>query len=347
VAPQLSSPPTPHGPWVDVHAHPGRCFLGGLAPDNGFVQILGGDGTDAALAEIGHAGMAAVSFATVSDLLVLGPGDDGGLVAARPFAPGKAYADHLRQLRALAEVGSRPGTTIVRTVADIHEAHHSRSTALFLTCEGADFVEGDLARVADAYDAGVRSITLVHYRVNDCGDIQTAPPEHGGLTDAGRALVAEMNRLGMVIDAAHATAATTMGILECSTDPIMISHSHLRSPGREHPRLLGLDHAQAVAQAGGLIGAWPAGVTSTSFDDFADEVLRLVDSIGIDQVAIGTDMDANFRPVMTAYDQFAALADALGQRGLDATEVDRVLGGNAVDLIGQVCGRDPEPGQPA
>ena len=69
---------------------------------------------------------------------------------------------------------------------------------------------------------------------------------------------AERNRLGMVIDCAHATFETTAGVLEASRQPVMVAHSHLDHPGRRHPRLLSSAHARAVADAGGLIGAWLA-----------------------------------------------------------------------------------------
>jgi len=60
--------------------------------------------------------------------------------------------------------------------------------------------------------------------------------------------------------------------------------------------------------------------------------------VGVEHVAIGTDLDANFRPVLTEYQQFDDLDDGLAARGLGAHDVDRVLGGNAVDLIRTVCG---------
>ena len=117
-----------------------------------------------------------------------------------------------------------------------------------------------------------------------------------------------------------------------------MSHSHLDHPERSHPRLLSDDHACAVADGGGLIGAWPSGVTSATVDDFVDEILRLVTLIGVDHVAIGTDLDANYRPVLTAHDQYATLADHLASRGLAPAEVDQVLGANVVALYRAVAG---------
>ena len=160
----------------------------------------------------------------------------------------------------------------------------------------------------------------------------------GGLTAFGRAVVDECNRLGVVVDCAHATFATTLGVLEASAAPVMVSHSHLDHADRSHPRLLSDDHARAVADAGGLVGAWPSGVTSATFDDFVAEVLRLVELLGVDHVAIGTDLDANYQPVMTSHGQFATLADALAARGLTVIEVDQVLGANVVELYRAVAG---------
>ncbi|MHB1710744.1 MAG: dipeptidase [Acidimicrobiales bacterium] len=327
-----------HGPWVDMHAHPGRCFLAGLRTDDLLTVALGPDTCDASVANIERAGIAAVGFATVSDLQVLGFRDDGGLHTIRPFQDGEAYADHCRQLDGLDNLARRHELPIVRRADDILAAHDAGATALFITCEGADFVEDDLERLDECHAAGVRSITLVHYRQNGYGDLQTEPPAHGGLSPAGRELVREMNRMGLLIDLAHATYETTLDVLEESSSPVVISHTHLNGRGRDHARLVSSEHAAAVASAGGLVGAWPAGVSSQTFDDFVDEIVRLVDAIGADHVGIGTDMDANYKPVMDDYCQFEAIEERLQVRGLTPTEVDRILGTNAVELIRNVCG---------
>ncbi len=301
------------------------------------MEILGADTCDASVAEIECAGIAAVSFATVADLRVLGFKDDGGLHAVRPFQDGEAYADHRRQLTGLINLARRHEMTIVRSADDIIVAHDAGATALFVTCEGADFVEGHLERLDECHAAGVRSVSLVHYRQNEFGDLQTERPAHGGLTPAGRELVREMNRIGLLIDLAHATYETTLGVLEESSSPVMISHTHLNGDGRDNARLVSFEHAAAVASADGLVGAWPAGVSSQTFEDFIDEIIRMIDAIGADHVGIGTDMDANYKPVMDNYGQFAAIEERLQARGFTRTEVDRVLGANAIELLRAAC----------
>jgi len=168
-------------------------------------------------------------------------------------------------------------------------------------------------------------------------DVQTETPVHDGLSRFGRDVVAECNRLGIVVDCAHATFATTMAALEASSQPVIISHGQLgHEHGDDHPRLMTAGHAAAVAAAGGLTGGWPCGFTSTSMGDFGTEILRLAEATGPDHVALGTDLDGNYRPVLTSYDQLDVLVRQLHDRGLPAGHVDQILGGNALDLLRQV-----------
>ena len=223
----------PAGIRVDLHAHPGRCFLHGLGRDD----PARGPDIEGALASLRAGGVTAASFATVADMRVLRP-TDAGMSAVREFDPGEAYADHQRQLDGLRELVARPGIRAILTPEDIGGAAAAGELGVLLACEGGDFLEGDVGRVAEAYAAGVRTIQLVHYRVNELGDIQTEDPRHGGLTAFGAEVVAEMNRLGMVIDVAHAPWSVVEAVLERSAAPVMVSHTHLAAGEDPHPRLL-------------------------------------------------------------------------------------------------------------
>ncbi len=326
------------GPRIDVHAHPGRCFLDDKPRTDPFLAAMPNPEPQAAYDDLRLGRIAAVSYATVADFLVLGLVEPSRLGALRPFATGEAVRDHHRQLDTILGIAKRFDMPVVRSAADIDMAHRDGRTALFLTCEGADFAEDDLGLIDSAHDAGVRSITIVHYRQNAFGDLQTEPPLHGGLSQRGRELVSRMNKLRMIIDLAHASYETTRDTVEMSSAPTMISHTHLRHDTNDSPRLVSLEHARVVADAGGLIGAWPSGVRSATFENFVDEIIFLVDAIGVERVGIGTDMDGNYRPVMTRFAQFDDLSEALSRRGLSNGEVDRVLGGNARDLVAVVCG---------
>ena len=297
------------------------------------VTALGAASVESAVRDARAAGLTALVLATVSDLAVLRPDPVTGLRAHRDFRPGEALADHRRQLDGLRRAVAAAGSQVATSAAEVDQAARDGRTVALLGCEGGDFLEGDLRRLVEARAAGVTVLTLVHYRANEIGDVQTGEPVHGGLSRFGRAVVAECNRLGIVVDCAHASFAATMAVLEISSAPVIISHGQLGHAGTAHPRLLSDAHVAAVAAAGGLIGAWPSGVTSRSLADFAAEVTRLTEAAGPGGVAIGTDLDGNYRPVLTSYAQFADLAGLLRDRGLPADHIRQVLGGNAAGLL--------------
>ncbi len=323
---------TPARPRIDLHAHPGRCFLHGL----GGGDPARGPDIEGALTSLRAGRVTAASFATVADMRVLRP-TEAGMSAVRDFAPGEAFEDHQRQLAGLHEIVARPGVRAILAPEDVEATSAAAELGVLLACEGGDFLERDLTRVAEAYEAGVRTIQLVHYRVNELGDIQTEPPVHGGLTPFGGDVIGEMNRLGMIVDLAHAPWSVVEPALARSTAPVMISHSHLiPATSESHPRLLSEEHARAVAAAGGVIGVWPSGFVLQSFDGYLDEIARMVDLLGAEHVGIGTDMDGNYRPVMTRFEQFDDLEAGLAARGLSEDDVTLVLGGSFVRLFERV-----------
>lgn len=322
----------PTGPWVDVHAHPGRCFLRGVSEEDPIRAVLGPDDTERAVEDLRVGHVALSSFSTVADLRVLAV-DANGIKAGREFEPGEAWSDHERQLAALLGLAAEGSVRLIRTPSEVTELAGGNVPGMLVTCEGGDFLEGQLSRVEEVWDRGVRSITLVHYRVNELGDIQTESPRYEGMTEFGLRVVSEMNRLGMIIDLAHATWAVTRDVLDRSSHPVMISHSHLARGEDSHPRLLSHEHALAVARAGGIIGAWPAGVELESFDDYLEEILRMIELLGVEHVSIGTDMDANYQPVLTNYREMPSLAAGLSSRGLSESETNLVMGGNFLRLF--------------
>lgn len=324
------------GPWIDLHSHAGRCFLAGLPDGHPLVASLGASSVAGAVRDASAGGMTALILATVSDFAVLRPDPVTGLRAHRDFRPGEAYADHRRQLDGLRQAVAAAGAEVVTSATGVGQAARGGRTAVPLGCEGGDFLEGDLRRLEEARAAGVTVLTLVHYRVNEIGDVQTAPPVHGGLSRLGRDVVAECGRLGIVVDCAHASFAATMDVLEASSQPVIISHGQLGHAGTAHPRLLTAAHVTAVASAGGLIGAWPAGLTSQSLADFADEIIRLTEAAGPGGVAIGTDLDGNYRPVLTSYAQFEDLAGLLRDRGLPRDRIRQILGGSIAALLRRI-----------
>src|SRR5262249_55278518 len=106
---------------------------------------------------------------------------------------------------------------------------------VYMSIENSYPIEGDLTQIKTFYDMGVRLIGPVHGRNNDFGDSATDQPEWHGLSPLGRQLVQEANRLGMVLDASHASNDVFDQMLELSTTPIILSHSG-PSAVYAHPR---------------------------------------------------------------------------------------------------------------
>lgn len=322
-------------PVVDVHAHPGRSFLVGAHPESLLVRLMPDGFETQRIAGMREAGVTASLLALVADFPVLGLGE-GGLVVTRDFTPGEAWRDFRRQLERVQALVAGGALALAGTPDEVRAAHAAGRSVAILGCEGADFCEGRIERVAAAHAAGVRAITLVHYRTNALGDTQTSPPAHGGLAPFGREVVHEMNRLGMIVDVAHASFDTVRDVVAESRAPVLLSHSALDTWHAASPRFISLEHARTVTEAGGVIGAWPAGIGSRTLADFVEQVLALVDAVGAAHVAIGSDLDANYRPVLTEYTDFPVLAAALLHRGLSETDTANILGGNFLRLFDTV-----------
>lgn len=319
-------------PSIDAHAHPGRTFVDGAQNLSGLVWVYAklGHFEQKTINDMRSGGLTAAAFAAVSDFQTLGRQGEG-LAAVRDFEPGEAWASYKRQighLQALVDTGL---VHPVKSLADFAAARVAGKVGALFTVEGGDFLEGKPERVAQAYADGVRSITLLHYRNNELGDIMTGNAVHGRLTDAGIAVVKAMNAVGMLIDVAHASPATAMGALRASSKPVIASHVHVHvhSDGTAHPRFISLMLAKAVAQAGGgVLGAWPAGIGITDLKGFVDRTFELIDAVGIDHVCLGTDMDGNYKPVFDSYANLPVYVAGLFKRGLQEDEAAKLIGGN-------------------
>jgi membrane dipeptidase len=318
---------------VDTHSHPGRFFLRQLPEQTPTTRAFGEAFEERAIADLTAGNVSATLFCAVADMRLLEMTAAQGLRAARDWSPGEAYADYQRQLVLLKALLANHALTSGLTSADIEAAHRHHATAAVFAVEGGDFIEDRLDRVDGAFRDGVRAITLVHYHINQIGDIQTEAPVHGGLTALGKAIVAEMNRTGIIIDLAHTTFAVTKDVLAASSKPVIISHTNIATPALSHPRLISREHAKLVAAAGGVIGSWPSGIGQTTFSDYIDSIQRLIDTVGVDHVAIGTDMDANFKPVLRSYRDWSLLPAALLARGLRDDEVAKIMGANFLRIF--------------
>jgi membrane dipeptidase len=323
-------------PSVDIHAHPGRFFLRDLRAQTPTTKAFGEPFEAKALAAMAQGQVTAALFNCVADTLLLEASPTRGMVFSREFAPGEAWADYRRQIGALQALVKTGAALPGRTPKDIARALATHRTAAVFAVEGGDFIEDRLDRVHLAQADGVRSITIVHYHPNQIGDPQTEAPRTPGLTPVGRSVVREMNKAGIIIDLAHASFGVTRDTVEISDRPVMLSHTNLKRPDVDHPRLVSVEHARLVASHGGIVGSVPSGIGQKTVSDWIESILRLVDVVGPDHVAIGTDMDANYMPVFTDYGQWGLIPAALLARGMGEADTAKIMGGNFLRVFGEV-----------
>jgi membrane dipeptidase len=317
-------------PSFDLHCHPG------VFPLRGMPNYPGDQAFTKTTSEMRTGGLAAAFFSIVGDANLLSRDAKGIVVSNRKMSEGEAWADTVKQLNTFDELAKRENIGLATSTVQVQQLRKRGQIAAFLSCEGGHGLEGKLDRLDDLYARGVRSLQLVHYAQNTLGDVQTLPPVYNGLSPFGRDVVRQLNRLGMVVDVAHASFAAVKATVDSTTAPIMLSHSHLQSETSPHPRLITVEHARLVSSTGGLIGAWPSGFANRTFADFVDQTMRLIDAVGVDHVGLGTDMDGNFEPVFSSYLQLPDWVTGLRSKGLSEADLAKVVGGNALRTLGQV-----------
>jgi membrane dipeptidase len=149
------------------------------------------------------------------------------------------------------------------SVADIRAAKRAGKMAVLMGIEGGHAIEDSLGVLRQMYRDGVRYMTLTHVNTNHWADssgpfyLPDFDPKksavHGGLTDFGRDVVKEMNRLGMIVDISHVSDATIDDVLDVSRAPVMASHSSCRAIATGMPRDLTDDQIKRIAAKGGVV----------------------------------------------------------------------------------------------
>lgn len=142
---------------------------------------------------------------------------------------------------------------LATTASDIERIVKANKISAFLTIEGGHAIDDDLRVLRMYHRLGIRSMTLTHARNNNWADSSSDTPTHHGLTDFGKEVVREMNRLGMLVDLAHVSDKTFYDALAVSTKPVIVSHSSMRAISNV-PRNVSDDMLRALARNGGVIG---------------------------------------------------------------------------------------------
>lgn len=264
---------------------------------------------------------------------------DGTEVPVKQLHPrsGEPWAYTLDRFARILETVGSGDVVLARKPEDVVEASSAGKLALVAALEGADGLEGSLDRLRELHRRGLGLIQLVHFRANELGHIQTWPYSPGGLTDFGREVVRESNRLGLVIDLAHANAETIRDTLALSTRPVIFSHTGARAL-HQGDRDLADEEIRAIAERGGVVGIWPNGEEVPTVEDMVRHISYVRDLVGIDHVGIGSDLRG-----MSSYTDgfgedahFEAIEAALREAGYSEENVAKVMGNNFVRVWTEV-----------
>jgi membrane dipeptidase len=275
--------------------------------------------------------MTAVCLSHPGDAPVIRREPDNRIRTVRQPDPGELWRFTQRRLKWFDDLVAEQGFRRALRRGDLDAAHRDKAPTIVQTIEGCHFLEGKLERIGEVYRRGVRHLQLVHFLRSDLGDNQTEPADQGGLTEFGRETIAECNRLGIVIDVAHATMQLVEAAAKASKTPLILSHTAVaRTQPAQFSRRISLEHARLVASTGGVIGVWGNPATFKSMGDYVAAIALAVDVAGPEHVGLGTD-NSGFGPTPAVWDDyrdFPLLVSQMRRRGFSSDDIRKIGGGN-------------------
>jgi membrane dipeptidase len=252
--------------------------------------------------------------------------------------------------------------TLVGSAPDVVRAKAAGRLAIAFDLEGSEPLDGSLDMIQTYYKLGVRTMLIAYNEPNRAGGGCHGDPEIG-LTAFGRAVVKEMNRVGMLVDATHCSRRTTFDLFELSEAPVVFSHS-VPAGVRKHPRNVDDEQMLACAETGGVVGINGVGIFLGDNDASTESVVRAIEYavqvVGPEHVGLGLDfvfdrdelsafIAANATTFPNGYGytesgpvQFAspaqlpAVTSALVELGHSTDAINGILGGNFYRVANQV-----------
>jgi membrane dipeptidase len=253
-------------------------------------------------------------------------------------------------LRAIRATADGAAVRIAATAAEVEAVTGDGALALMLGVENGHALGGDISRLRRFRELGACYMTLTHDGHNDLGDsarpradLGDPAEEHGGLTALGRAAIAEMNRVGLLVDVSHVSKRGMLEAARLSRVPVVATHTACRALV-DHPRNLDDEQLDALRATGGLaqitavasfLKAAPrGGVSDATIADLVDHVDHAVARIGIDHVGLSSDFDGG--GAVRGWNDAAEtrnLTAELARRGYSAREIGLLWSGNFLRLM--------------
>ena len=274
----------------------------------------------------------------------------------KPGEPDGYYADVAnKMIDALhSQLNKHPDKIeLALTLSDIRKANENGKIAVVIGIEGGQAIEDDLKLIEKYYSLGVRLMTITWGSTN-WADASREPEKHNGLTDFGKDVIREMNRLGMIVDVSHSADKTVWDVLEITSDPIIASHSCAKAIC-DHPRNVNDDLIKAISASGG-------GIFINFYSEFLDEnfktqsqkgmnpeppdISKVIEHIeyiikvgGIDSVGLGSDFDGIGSAPRGLEDvsKMPFITKLLIDKGYKKEEISKIMGDNFLRVFAQVC----------
>ena len=250
---------------------------------------------------------------------------------------------------------------VIRKPSEVPSQPSDRILHFFLILEGGKPLEGKLEMLRIYYRLGIRGLQLTWNFRNELADGVAEETAGGGLSNFGRAVVKEMNRLGMLIDLSHLSRKGFFDVMDLTEAPLCVSHSNATAL-YPHRRSITNDQIKAVKANGGVVGVNAIATLVTSADPtlerLLDHLCYMADLIGVEHLGLGLDFTKHDGPrhprefthgsgqeqLLQGFeevDDLPNLVEGLMKRGFSSEEIRRVLGENFVSLLLRVL-KDPE-----
>ncbi len=246
-------------------------------------------------------------------------------------------------------VGKIPGqAAIARTPDDIRRLKAEGRKAIMMGIENGYAIGRNLQLVNHFRQRGVVYMTLCHNGDNDICDSARGENEHHGISPFGQQVIAEMNRLGMMVDLSHASEQSFYDAIDISTQPIVCSHSSARALC-DHPRNLTDDQMRRLAATGGV-----AQVTfynrflrtdgQATIEDAINHLDHMVNIMGVEHVGIGTDFDGDGGvPGLASASELINFTRQMLQRRYSPQDIQLIWGGNFLRVMQTCQSQTPNP----
>jgi len=250
---------------------------------------------------------------------------------------------------------------LATTAADVRAGVKAGKFMALMGMEGGHMIDDSLSVLRDYARLGVRYLTLTHSVNTNWADSSGDAPKHNGLTDFGKDVVRELNRLGVMVDISHVADKTFWDALEVSTAPLLASHSSCRALSG-HPRNMTDEMIKALAAKGGVIqinysttflsnelyeatqkNVPPEERPKVSWEKIVEHIDHAVKLAGPTHVGLGSDFDGTTVPIgMEDVSKLPKITEALLAKGYSEQDVTNILGGNLLALMERVerVGRD-------